>query len=84
MGKYILKQICRILTRNSFLSHQIVESYITPWWAELVWPPVLELGMVEAQLGDPKGRLFASGFEAGNQQMLLCSHSETVKYAVLW
>lgn len=58
--------------KNSSLSHQIVESHITPWWAELVWPSVLELGMVEAQLGDPKGRLFPAGFDAENQQLLLC------------
>lgn len=56
--------------KNSLLSYQIVESYITPWWAELVWPSVLELGMV--QLDDPKERLFAAGFDARNQQMLLC------------
>lgn len=71
MGKYVLKQIYRTLMKNSFFSHQIVESYITPWWAELVLPSVLELGMVEAQLGGPKRRLFAAGFDAGNQQMPL-------------
>lgn len=71
MGKYVLKQIYRTLMKNNFFSHQIVESYITPWWAELVLPSVLELGMVEAQLGGPKRRLFAAGFDAGNQQMPL-------------
>lgn len=66
MGKYILNRIFTFLIKNSFLSHQTVEFYITPWWAERVLPSMLELGMVEAHVGDPKGRLFAAGFDAGH------------------
>lgn len=45
---------------------------LIPWWAELILQSALELDMVKTRLGDPKGRLFAAGFDVGNQQMVLC------------